>query len=561
MPQIVDTTIRLLSQEPLAGKLPTGEVLRIAEILDTAGFAYLEVSGGGVSTRPSGSPSRARGSASARSTRARRRRSASRCAAASSPARGPSRADIVRRFVSCAADNGIDIFRLHDPLNDVVEPARGGRGDPRRGQGVPRRPRLQRRPRGRDRRARRAREAAARSSARRASSSTIRPTRSCRTSPRSSSQRIGEDDGPARRPLRPGRRRDGAPERGRGDARRRRPDRHRDLPAGADAAPRLRRVARRRAPRPRPRDRRRHRRRSGRPATSSTSTSATSPSHRVAPRIAVRAAEYDLPAGLVAALDVHLRAHAAGDRLLDTLDRGGAHPGRVRLAAARLADRPDPRLAGAAQRPLRAPLRDGARRVPACWSRVATARRRRRSRSPSRARVALVTGSGGGLDEDPPSAEDVREAAEGLAASEEDLVLLAMFGEEAEPLLQSIRAAPLARDVAARRRRRRRRGPSASASSSRSCRSPASARSRSRTRACASRSGGPTRPAPLPRRSRRSAERRRGRAAGRRGRATMRVESPMVGVFYRASVARARRRSSRSATSSASARRCACSRR
>ena len=25
MPQIVDTTIRLLSQEPLAGKLPTGE--------------------------------------------------------------------------------------------------------------------------------------------------------------------------------------------------------------------------------------------------------------------------------------------------------------------------------------------------------------------------------------------------------------------------------------------------------------------------------------------------------------------------------------------------------
>jgi oxaloacetate decarboxylase (Na+ extruding) subunit alpha len=53
--------------------------------------------------------------------------------------------------------------------------------------------------------------------------------------------------------------------------------------------------------------------------------------------------------------------------------------------------------------------------------------------------VALVTGSGGGLDEDPPSAEDVREAAEGLAASEEDLVLLAMFGHEAEPLLQTIR--------------------------------------------------------------------------------------------------------------------------
>ena len=43
------------------------------------------------------------------------------------------------------------------------------------------------------------------------------------------------------------------------------------------------------------------------------------------------------------------------------------------------------------------------------------------------------------LDEDPPSAEDVRAAAEGLAASEEDLVLLAMFGDEAETLLQTIR--------------------------------------------------------------------------------------------------------------------------
>ncbi|MCY7304424.1 MAG: acetyl-CoA carboxylase biotin carboxyl carrier protein, partial [Thermoleophilia bacterium] len=43
------------------------------------------------------------------------------------------------------------------------------------------------------------------------------------------------------------------------------------------------------------------------------------------------------------------------------------------------------------------------------------------------------------LDRDPPSAEDVREAASGLAASEEDLVLLAMFGDEAETLLQTIR--------------------------------------------------------------------------------------------------------------------------
>src|SRR4029079_16277271 len=44
---LYDTTIRLLSQEPLAGRVPTGEVLRVAEILDGAGFACLEGSGGG----------------------------------------------------------------------------------------------------------------------------------------------------------------------------------------------------------------------------------------------------------------------------------------------------------------------------------------------------------------------------------------------------------------------------------------------------------------------------------------------------------------------------------
>src|ERR671929_921460 len=48
MPALVDTTIRLLGQEPLAGRIPTAELLRLTEILDGAGFAYLEVSGGGV---------------------------------------------------------------------------------------------------------------------------------------------------------------------------------------------------------------------------------------------------------------------------------------------------------------------------------------------------------------------------------------------------------------------------------------------------------------------------------------------------------------------------------
>ena len=36
MPALVDTTIRLLSQEPLAGRMPTADLLRLAETLDGA---------------------------------------------------------------------------------------------------------------------------------------------------------------------------------------------------------------------------------------------------------------------------------------------------------------------------------------------------------------------------------------------------------------------------------------------------------------------------------------------------------------------------------------------
>src|SRR3954469_25615693 len=119
MPRIVDTTIRLLSQEPLAGKLPTGEVLRIAEILDTAGFAYLEVSGGGVFDaavrRAVESPWERIRAIDARTTTPLGLALRGRFLVGSRPVS----ADIVRRFVSCAAENGIDVFRLHDPLNDV----------------------------------------------------------------------------------------------------------------------------------------------------------------------------------------------------------------------------------------------------------------------------------------------------------------------------------------------------------------------------------------------------------------------------------------------------------
>ena len=56
----------------------------------------------------------------------------------------------------------------------------------------------------------------------------------------------------------------------------------------------------------------------------------------LAPRIAVRAAQHDVPAGLVAGVDATLRAQGAGDRLeevLEELDRIRAEVGWPPLAA------------------------------------------------------------------------------------------------------------------------------------------------------------------------------------------------------------------------------------
>ena len=132
MPKLVDTTIRLLSQEPLAGKVPTGEVLRIAEILDRAGFACLEVSGGGVFDaavrRGVESPWERIRAIDARTTTPLGIALRGRFLVGSKPVS----ADIVSRFVSCAAENGIDVFRLHDPLNDVSNLREAGERDRRR---------------------------------------------------------------------------------------------------------------------------------------------------------------------------------------------------------------------------------------------------------------------------------------------------------------------------------------------------------------------------------------------------------------------------------------------
>jgi oxaloacetate decarboxylase alpha subunit len=118
--RVVDTTIRLLSQQPLTGTISTARVLEVAEILDGAGFAALEVSGGGcfdaAVRRGVESPwERIRG------LRARCSKTPLQIALRGRFLVGPRPVsdDLIRRFILSAAESGIDIFRLHDPMNDV----------------------------------------------------------------------------------------------------------------------------------------------------------------------------------------------------------------------------------------------------------------------------------------------------------------------------------------------------------------------------------------------------------------------------------------------------------
>ncbi|HEU5216551.1 MAG TPA: acetyl-CoA carboxylase biotin carboxyl carrier protein [Gaiellaceae bacterium] len=119
MPSLADTTIRLLGQEPLAGRVPAAEQLRLAEVLDKAGFAYLEVSGGGcfdtAVRRGVESPWERIRALKARVKTPLGLALRGRFLVGSRPVD----ADFARRFVASAAANGIDVFRLHDPLNDV----------------------------------------------------------------------------------------------------------------------------------------------------------------------------------------------------------------------------------------------------------------------------------------------------------------------------------------------------------------------------------------------------------------------------------------------------------
>ncbi len=119
MAVLVDTSVRLLSQEPLAARVPASRILEVAAVLDKAGFAALEVSGGGCFD-----------SAVRRGVESPWERIRSLRAICETPLqmalRGsflvgsrPLERELVRRFIESAAGNGIDVFRLHDPLNDL----------------------------------------------------------------------------------------------------------------------------------------------------------------------------------------------------------------------------------------------------------------------------------------------------------------------------------------------------------------------------------------------------------------------------------------------------------
>jgi oxaloacetate decarboxylase alpha subunit len=119
MPRLVDTTIRLLSQDPLVGAVPTAELLRLASMLDRAGYACLEVSGGGAFDAAVRlgveSPWERIRALKARTNTPLSIAVRGRFLVGSRPVGD----DLVRRFFASAAESGIDVFRLHDPLNDA----------------------------------------------------------------------------------------------------------------------------------------------------------------------------------------------------------------------------------------------------------------------------------------------------------------------------------------------------------------------------------------------------------------------------------------------------------
>jgi oxaloacetate decarboxylase (Na+ extruding) subunit alpha len=435
VPALVDTTIRLLGQEPLAARIPTAEVLRLAEVLDEAGFAYLEVSGGGVFDtavrRGVESPWERIRALNARTKTPLAMALRGRFLVGSRPVGG----DFVRRFVASAAESGIEVFRLHDPLNDVENLREAGEAITDAGKefdaGLVYGSGYTGETEALLEQARKLPELGASRVLLHDPSGALQPHRA-----RELSATLAETSG---LPVglycqgAGGNAMASALEAARGGA---------DLIACAvyPVALTVYRV-------------------SGEAMASALAGLGLDtgvdvdavwrasdlvdehigdePVTPLAPRIAVRAAEHRLPPGLVAALDSHLRTLVAGDRLeevLEELSRIREEVGWPPLAppigqilgsqallhvlsAARyqtVVDELQALLEGHYGRPP-GPIDPAIRRA-----------------------VGLVT-EGAPVEEPAPELDSIRADAEGLASSEEELLLLALFGEEAEPLLQSIR--------------------------------------------------------------------------------------------------------------------------
>ena len=435
MPVLVDTTIRLLGQEPLAGTMPTEDLLQLAEILDGAGFAYLEVSGGGVFDtavrRGVESPWERIRALNGRTKTPLAMALRGRFLVGTHPVGG----DFVRRFVASAAESGIEVFRLHDPLNDVENLREAGEAITAAGKEL-------------DaglvygsgytgeleslvEQARKLPDLGAKRVLVHDPSGSLEPQRAhelASTLAEQSGLPVGlYCQGAAGNAMASGL------EAARGGA---------DLIACAvyPVALTIHRV-------------------SGEAIATALAGLGLDtgvqvealwrasdlvdehigdePVPPLAPRVAVRAAEHRIPTGLVAALDAHLRAYAAGDRLdavLDELIKIREEVGWPPLAS------PIGQILGS--QALLHVL--SASRYQTIVDELRGLIEGRYGSPPGpidetvRRAVELVSGDTE-ADEEPLDLEELRTEAEGLAASEEELLLLALFGEEAEPLLRTIR--------------------------------------------------------------------------------------------------------------------------
>jgi oxaloacetate decarboxylase alpha subunit len=436
VPALADTTIRLLGQEPLAGRVPTAELLRLAEMLDGAGFAYLEVSGGGcfdaAVKRGVESPWERIRAIKARTKTPLGLALRGKFLVGDRPVDN----DFARRFVASAAANGIDVFRLHDPLNDVSNLRDAAEAIAEAGREL---------------------EAGLVYSAGRSGETSVLVEQARRLPELGASRVLLHDPTGALLPHQSYELTERLAE-------------ATGLPVGiycqgASGAALSTTLAAERA---------------GADLLACTLFPLALTLHRVsaqvlaetltgrgrdpgidvhalwrasdivdehigdepvtplAPRIAVRAAEHELPPGLVAALDTHLRAYAAGDRLDDTLtelerirDEVGGPPlaapiGQMLASQALLHVLSAERWTTVTDE-LRALIlgRYGTAAAP-----VDATVQRAVSLSTDPATVEMIV----------PPLEELRDEAEGLAASEEELLLLGLFGSDAAPLLHRIRS-------------------------------------------------------------------------------------------------------------------------